>query len=288
MDWQFLLIGYLILGTASYLWRRQLAKTFARANRLVNAFFFVFVLYPIGLTVAAFTHPDLSIGWASFWMLVAGGALFPLVNLLTYRASQDMDAGLFTVISDLIPVVSVASGWLLLNEGLSGRQLIGAGIILAAALLVTIPQFKAHIRSNRTALLCAFAAVILLGLGFVFERYMLTRMDFGAYIVFGWGLQMVWGVIFALPERKSYKILKDPKIRSHLLGYSLSSTFRGLCIVGALYLSGNVSVVMASASFLTVLVVVAAYFILREKDWLLLKLGAAALGVTGLVLINIG
>ena len=287
MTWQLLLICYLMLGTASYLWRRQLAKTFARANRLVNAFFFVVVLYPIGLVVAALTTPDLSIGWASFWMLLIGSVVFPFSNLLAYRANRDMDAGLFTIISDLIPVVSITAGWLLLKEGLTGQQLIGAGIILVAALLVTLPQLKHHMRNNPRALACAIAAVILVGLGFVFERYMLTRMDFGAYIMFGWGLQMVWGVLFALPERKSYKMLFDPNIRSKLWAYSLSCTFRGLCIVGALYLSGNVSVVMASASFLTVLVVVAAYFILKEKEWLWLKLGAATLGVIGLVLINL-
>ncbi len=287
MNWQILLIGYLVFGTASYLWRRQLAQTFAKANRLVNAFFFVAVLYPIGLVVASFTSPNLSIGWASFFMLLIGSALFPFVNLLTYRANRDLDAGLLTIFSDLIPVVSIAAGWLLLNEGLTGQQLVGAAIILLAALLVTLPQLKHHMRNNPRALTCAIVAVILLGLGFVYERYMLTRMGFGAYIVIGWGFQMVWSVLFALPERKSYKILLDPKIRFKLWSYSLSSTFRGLCMVGALYLSSNVSVVMASASFLTVLVVVAAYFILKEKQWLWLKLGAATLGMIGLILINL-
>ncbi len=287
MTWQLLLLGYLVLGTASYLWRRQLAKTFAQANRLVNAFFFVAVLYPIGLIVAALTTPDLSIGWASFWLLVIIGAIFPFANLLIYRANKDLDAGLFTIISDLIPVTAIVFGWLLLDEGLTGQQLLGTGIILLATLLVTLPQLKQHMRHNRIALICAFAAVVMVGVGFVFERYMLTRMDFGAYIVFGWGLQMVWSVLFAWPERKKCKVLLDPKIRGKLLGFSLSSTFRGLCIVGALYLSGNVSVVMASASFLTVLVVVAAYCILKEKEQLWLKLGAASLGVIGLILINL-
>lgn len=288
MTWQILLIGYLVLGTASYLWRRQLAKTFAKANSLVNAFFFVAALYPIGLVVASFTSPDLSIGWASFFMLLIGGALFPFVNLLIYRANKDLDVGLFSILSDLMPVVSITAGWLLLNEGLTGQQLVGAAIILLAALIVTLPQLKHHMRHNSRALACAIVAVILLGLGFVYERYMLTRMDFGAYIVIGWGFQTMWGVLFALPERKSYKILLDPKIRFKLWSYSLTSTFRGLCIVGALYLSGNVSVVMASASFLTVLVVVAAYIILKEKEWLWLKLGAATLGMIGLILINVG
>lgn len=287
MPWQLLLIGYLILGTASYLWRRQLARAFARANRLVNAFFFVAVLYPIGLVVASLTTPDLSIGWASFFLLLIGGAIFPFSNLLTYRANRDIDAGLFTIISDIIPVVSITVGWLLLNEHLVGWQWAGAGIILLSTLLVTIPQLKHHMRHNTRALMFAAVGFTMIGLGFVFERYMLTRMDFGAYLVFGWGFQMLWGVLFALPERKSIGMLRDPKIRVPLLGYSLSCTFRGLCFVGALYLSGNISVVMASASFLTVMVVVAAYFILKEREWLWLKLGSAGLGVIGLLMMNL-
>lgn len=287
MPWQFLLIGYLILGTASYLWRRQLAKTFARANRLVNAFFFVAVLYPVGLFIASLTTPDLSIGWTSFFFLLLGGAIFPFANLLTYRANRDLDAGLFTIISDLIPVVSITGGWLLLNERLVGWEFVGAAIILLSTMLVTIPQLKHHMRHNTRALFCAVAGVTILGLGFVFERYMLTRMDFGAYLVFGWGFQMLWGVLFAWPERKSINLLRDKKIRRPLWGYSISSTFRGLCLVGALYLSGNVSVVMASASFLTVLVVVAAYFILKERDALWIKLAAATFGFAGLLLINL-
>ncbi|HZM64031.1 MAG TPA: EamA family transporter [Candidatus Saccharimonadales bacterium] len=287
MTWQLLLLGYLVLGTVSYLLRRQLAKTFAKANRLVNAFFFVAVLYPIGLLVAAFTTPDLAIGWTSVLLLVIFGAIFPASNLLVYRANRDLDAGLFTIISDLIPVVSITVGWLALHETLSGQQLIGAAIILMATLLVTLPQLKHHMVHNKSALICAIVAVVAIGVGFVFERYLMTRMDFGAYLIFGWGAQMVWGVLLALPERKSYKMLLDPKIRGKLLGFSITSALRGLCIGGALFLSGNVSVVMASASFLTVLVVIAAYCILKEKEWLWLKLGAASLGVAGLLLINL-
>src|SRR5699024_8140419 len=106
--------------------------------------------------------------------------------------------------------------------------------------LVTIPQLKHHMRHSRSALIYAGIAVVLIGLGFVFERYLMTRMDFGAYLIFGWGAQMLWGVLFALPERKSYKILLDPKIKGKLLGFSVTSALRGLCIGGALYLSGNV------------------------------------------------
>lgn len=288
MDWQLLLLGYLVLGTASYLWRRQLAQTFAKANRLVNAFFFVAVLYPIGLLVALLTSPNLAIGWENFLLLLAGGAIFPVANLFAYRANRHLDAGLFSIITDVIPVVSILGGTFLLNETLNGPQWLGAAIIFVAALMVSFSQLRRNRSIDRSsALLDALTAVILIGLGFVFERYMMTRMDFGAYLVFGWGAQMLWAVGAAWPERKSYRVLKDPKIRGKLLGFSLSSALRGLCIAGALFVSGNVSVVMASASFLTILVVVAAYFVLKEHEWLWLKLGAAGLGLAGLLLINL-
>ena len=288
MNWQLLLVAYLILGTATFLWRRQLAKAFAHHNRLVNAFFFVAVLYPIGLVVSLFTSPDLAIGWTSLLLLLLGGSIFPLSNLLAYRANRDIDAGLFTIISNITPVVSIAAASIFLHETLTSKQLIGAAIILLAAIVVTVPQLKHHMIHNRVAMVFALTAVVIIGLGFVFERYMLTRMDFGAYLVFGWGAQMLWSVGLAWRERHSLQsMLRDVQLRVPLLGYSLSATLRGLCFVGAMALSGNASVVAAWISFLTVMVVLAAYFILKESELLWLKLGGASMGVVGLIMLNI-
>lgn len=288
MDWQLLLVAYLILGTSTFLWRRQLAKAFAHHNRLVNAFFFVAVLYPIGLIVALFTSPNLAIGWTSLCLLLLGGGIFPLSNLLAYRANRDIDAGLYTIISNITPVVSIAAASIFLHETLTGKQFIGAAIILVAAILVTLPQLRHHMIHNRGALGYALVSVVIIGLGFVFERYMLTRMDFGAYLVFGWGAQVLWGVGLAWRDRRALKgMLRDVQLRIPLLGYSLSATLRGLCFVGAMALSGNASIVAAWISFLTVMVVLAAYFILKESEWLWLKLGGASIGVVGLLLLNL-
>ncbi len=45
-----------------------------------------------------------------------------------------------TTVTYLIPVVAVAMGYLMLGEGLSGVQLLGAGVVLAAAVLLGLPR----------------------------------------------------------------------------------------------------------------------------------------------------
>ena len=288
MGWQLLLILYLILTTATYLSRRQLAMSFASHNRIVNAFSFVAAVYPVGLIVAAFNSPDLGIGWWNFLLLVIGGAIFPISYLLAYRANKDVDAGLYTIINNIAPVVSIILATLWLNETLTGIQLLGAGIILIATTVVTLPQVGKHLVKNRHALICAFVAVVLIGIGIVYERYMLTRIDFGAYLVYGWGLQTLWIVAFAWNQRHTLKALKKPKMRKPLISYSLSLALRGICFVSALRLSGNASFVVAFVSFMPVLIVLSAFFVLNEHDHLRLKLGGAALGVAGLLLLNLG
>jgi uncharacterized membrane protein len=82
--------------------------------------------------------------------------------------------------------------------------------------------------------------------------------------------------------------LLDKKNFRPILLYCVSNSFKGVCFVGALKVSGNASVVSAFTSFLAVLVVVSAYFILKEKEALVLKLSAAAIGTTGLIILSTG
>lgn len=279
---------FLVLGTAGYLLRRKLAQTLTRHNRLVHGFFFIAVLYPLGLAVGFITAPDLAIGWLNFFILLAGSAVYPVINLLAFRANRDVDAGLSTILYNLSPIVTITAAWLLLHERLDDQQLLGAVIIMTAAFLATLPRLARRSRSNLPGILFALASVVLLGFAIVYERWMLTRMDFGAYLVFGWGAQALWMAVIAWPERKNLKVLGERKNFVPVLVYGLAHAFKGLCFVAALKLSGNAAAVGAFASFMAVLVVLAAYVALKEKEWLWFKLGAAAVGTAGLIILNTG
>jgi drug/metabolite transporter (DMT)-like permease len=286
MTWQLLLTAYLILGTAGYLIRRRLAQTLTKHNRLVNGFFFIAVLYPLGLIVAAFSSPNLSIGWQNIVFLLAGSGIFPLINLLAYRANRDVDAGLYTILNNLTPIITIVAASLLLQEKLNDQQLLGAVVIITSAFVATLPKLQKRSASSSAGMLFALASVSLLGIAIVYERWMLTRIDFGAYLVFGWGAQTLWMLILAWPEKKNIRILRVKKNFLPILGYGVTNALKGLCFVAALKLSGNASVVGAFASFMAVMVVLSAYFILKEREGLLFKVGAALIGTIGLIILN--
>lgn len=288
MTWQVLLAVYLVLNTATYILQRKLGQTLAKHRRLVAGFFFLVVHYPMGLLVAFSLSPHLAIGWANAVLLLVGSWVFPLINILALRASKDVDAGHFTILSNVTPIVTIVAATVLLNEQLNHQQLVGAAVIIASAFIVTLPYLRAHKRSKTSGVTIALIVFLLAGLATVYERWMLTRIDLGAYLVFGWGAQTLWMALTAWPERNSFKILKNKKYFMPIMGYALASSIKGVCFIAALQLSGNASLFSAFASFTAIMVVPAAYILLKEKQWLWLKILAAATGTVGLIILNTG
>lgn len=287
MSWQLLLVCYLVLGTAGYLLQRKLAVTLANYNRVVVGFFFVAVHYPLGLLCAAFSSPHLAIGWTNLALLLAGSGMFPLVTMLSFRANKDVDAGLYANLLNLSPVATIAVAYLLLHETLTNEQMFAAVVIIGSAFLATLPRLRDGRKSSSVGITIALIGIAVSGVSIVFERWMLTRMDFGAYLVYGWGAQTVWMVLLSQPTKKALKVLRKRRTFLPILSYSLTNTLRGLCFVAALKLSGNASVVSVFTSFMTVSVVLAAYVVLKEKKWLWAKIGAAVIGTIGLVILNL-
>ena len=286
MGWQLFLIGYLVLGVNGYILRRKLAHSLAIHNRLVNGFFFLVTLYPTGLIVALFMRPHLAIGWGNVALLLVGSAIFPIANILAYRANNEVDAGLYTILNNIKPLVTITTAWLLLHEKLVGHQLVGAAIVIIASFVITIPNIKHHFRNKNNGILFALISIGMVGIGTTYERFMLTRMDFGAYLVFGWGIQALWMAILAWPDRTHIPLLAKRQNLTAVGIYGLSCSLKGLFFLAALKLSGSASVVSASGSFMAVLVVLVAYITLREKNRMFLKVGVAVAGAIGLILIG--
>lgn len=278
---------YLILGTATYLCRRLLAQHFPDHNRLVNAFLYVIFFCPLGLGVAFVTSPDMAIGWTNFALILVSGAIFPAVALMAYRANRDVDAGVYGIFSNISPIVSIVLASLWLHEELHNNQLLGAAVILLAAIIVTLPYLKKRAIRSKAALFYTLGAVTLFGVGVVYERFMLTRMDLGSYTIYAWFVQAAAAVLIAWPDRKALPQLLNRKSTGILLIFGIATSLRALFFVVALSRTHNASVVSAFASVLPVLVVLAAYVVLKERKWLWLKLGAAVLGIFGLVLLEI-
>lgn len=286
MIWQLFLVGYLILGVVAYLLRRHLAVSLTKHNRLVHGFFYLCVLYPTSLLITLFSDSNLSIGWQNFMFIVAGSVIFPILLMLSYKSSKDLDAGLYTILCDLAPIITIIAATVLLHEGLNGRQLTGASIVIGSAFLATLPQVLNRTIHKTAGIKVALLSILVLGIAVVYERWMLTRMDLGAYFFYGWGAQTLWMVMLAWKDRKNIGILREKKHFWPVLVFALAFTFKSVFFIIALKMSGNASLVIAFASFVSVMVVIAAYYLLRERDHFWYKAGAGVVGAIGLIILN--
>lgn len=286
MIWKLLLGAYLGLHVVTTLLQRRLGRELATHKRLVAGIFFMLVRYPIGLLVAYYNSPQLAIGWTNFFYLLVGSAIFPIITVLALKASKDIDAGRYTILSNIQPIVTIVAATLILNETLNAQQMLGAGIIIASAFLITSPHLLRRGKINATGVTTALLVFLLMGPATVYERWMLSQIGYGAYLVIGWGIQSLWMIIIAWPERKHLRTLPFASHGMAIWSYAVASSIKGVCFVVALKLSGNAALFSAFASFGAILAVPAAYVFLKERDWLWLKIGAAIISSIGLAILT--
>jgi drug/metabolite transporter (DMT)-like permease len=288
MKWQIFVLSYLALSTVAGLLQRQLGKDIPKYNKLVNAFFFLGIHYPLGLIVAALIGFDLDIGWTNLALLFVAGIAFPLTGIWAFRASKDVDAGLFGILQNLNPVITIILAALLLADRLNVQQLSGALLIILSALLASVIIYRHSSISTRFGILLAIVTVSMLGLETAYETWMLKRIGFGTYLVYGWGLQTFWMLVLAWPERKQLNKIINRQYGPSIFWLSLSRSLKGFAFLGALYFSGRASIVSAYTSLLPVMLVGAGYIFLQERSYLRLKVLAAIIAAAGLIVLSLG
>lgn len=288
MTWQFLLICFLILGTVVALLQRRLGQTIPQYNRLVNGFFFIGVHYPLAIVTALIIGFNANIGWDNILILFIAGISFPLTDMLAYRASRNVDAGLFGIISNLGPVITIALAALLLSQELTSQQFVGALIIILSALLVSVVTYSHSAKSTKIGIALALMSVVLWGSGTVFESWILKRIGVGSLLIYGLGFQTFWMAVFAWPQRCHIGAIVNRKYGPKIVALSLAKSIKGIAFVAALFISKSAAIVGAFVGFLPIMIVVAAYIFLREKANLKIKILAALTGLAGLVILSLG
>ncbi len=96
------------------------------------------------------------ITWASIWearytILYAGVMSSGVAYTMQILGQRHTDPTTATLILSLESVFAALSGWLLLNETLSGRELVGCALVFAAVLLAQIPLPQKKIETQASA-----------------------------------------------------------------------------------------------------------------------------------------
>ena len=96
-----------------------------------------------GTLTVLFEHPDWSALWAAKWpLLYAGGLSSGVAYTLQIVGQKYTEPTTATLIMSLESVFAALFGWILIGQGLSGKELIGCAIMFAAILLSQLPERK--------------------------------------------------------------------------------------------------------------------------------------------------
>jgi drug/metabolite transporter (DMT)-like permease len=284
--WQLLILLYFIFGTASYLLRRILAQKLGEHNRLINSVFFLFFLLPATVILFWFFPHNLNIGRLNLFFLLGGSLIWPISNIIAFDGNKKVDVGIFTIISNLSPVFTLLIALPFLHENLTVPQFCGIGLLILSGVLAAASQFnKSSLVSANGVLICLLSALVL-GVATAYERFMLNRVDFGAYLIYGWGAQIGWSCILAHKELKKLPQLFSKAVgaRQTLISWGSTKALGSVTFILALKIS-SASVISAASDFLSVAVIIAAYFYLKERKHIIYKALAVAVGVAGLLFI---
>ena len=282
--WLVFLFLFFILGATNALMRRVLAQKFAEHNMLLNGIFYVFFLVPAGVGLMFIFPPTLHVGAADALWLIGGSLIWPIFNIAAFRANKEVDAGIYTIIANLSPLFTLAVAVPLMGENVSLPQYAGIGLIMISGIIAVAPGIKNN-KLVISGVLFALVSTTLLGLGVAYERFMLSRLDLGTYILYGWGSQVLWMALLAAAEWKYLPAVVKKIGPGTLLAWGSANALKSCCFILTLFLLGSASIMSGATNFISIVIVVAAFFILHERDHIIPKIIATFVGIAGLLLL---
>lgn len=116
--WQLALVGYFIFGASAYLVRRKLMEGGRGSSRIFNLIFWVVFCMPSGWVIGLVLPHQFAIGWENALLLAIGAVFWPLVSLVSFRVSKEVDAGFYALAGNLAPLVTLAIAVSLLHEAI--------------------------------------------------------------------------------------------------------------------------------------------------------------------------
>ena len=282
--WLVLLFLFFILGATNALMRRVLAQKFAEHNVLVNGMFYVFFLVPAGVGLMFIFPPTLHISGGDALWLIGGSLIWPLFNIAAFRANKEVDAGIYTIIANLSPLFTLAIAVPFMSETVSLPQYAGIGLLMFAGMIAVAPGIKNN-QLVISGVLFALLSTGLLGFGVAYERFMLSRLDLGTYILYGWGSQVLWMALLAAAEWKYLPAVVKKIGPGTLLIWGSANALKSCCFILTLFWLGSASIMSGATNFISIVIVVAAFFILHERDHSVPKIIATLVGIAGLLLL---
>lgn len=287
MTWQISMLLVFGFSIAQALWRRIYSQKSELPGRVPPALSYLLGVLPLGIIVGLGTG-NVWVNWSieTVLILAAMASGIGVFTWLAFEASKQLGVTLFQTLFQLHAVTAIVFGWLLLSEGLNGRQVFGAILLIFGAVLAAQSyKTKEKTRFVGSAVFLGALASISLGIGIVAEKSALSHMSLGAYYIIGYAAQVLAVCLIAsreLAKLKWGKVKRSDWWGSGLMG--ILSAMTGFFFIYALNTADNVSLVTVVGTFQMPLIAAAGYLFLKEREigWKLAS--AVAVGFAGLIL----
>lgn len=285
IDWHISLLLFYIFSVSKALSQRHYLRNSELPSSVVASMNFFLGLLPLAIAVGLLLPHRIE--W-SIWLavlLVVDGLAIGLYNKLSFRALKRLPITHYQTLEQSFNVFVILGGWILLNETLSPTQILGAILIIGAAVLSAFAaRRKTQIQSIQpgTVKLVIIAAIVL-SIGLLAEKAALGHMQIGAYFIFGIGSQALFMAMLASRDftRKVRVKITRTDIRNIAI-ISLLSAFSGFLYLYTLNTANNISLIISLGSFVLPLTALASYWLLHERGNQKILWGSIALGVIGI------
>lgn len=272
---------YFSAATAAPIQRRWLAVRKEGGNKIDLSFKVYFIGALPTLIFPFFSPFELHGSYATLILLSAvAGIALTVYSICYYTAQGHVEAGTTSVLSNFYTPVTIVLSTFFLKEKLHGLQILGAIILILAAVIVS----KKH-RTGKVSFDKHFWLMILAGFFlsiFLIANTELMRMTgFTASTILSW-----WAACAGLGILKLFSLGKTTYTRRDLVTTGSFKFLENLSWTILVYVVANLSVVSAVTTFKVVLIFFFAAFFLREREDLGRKVLGSAIAVAGLFLMR--
>lgn len=282
MTWQIFIGISMAADIAGRLIQRTLLKN-QKSDPIVYGILFQLITGMFISIFAVFTGfhiPDISSIWIN---LVLTSVLYGASTIFIYKSLKFTEASIFTVLFSFRAVWIILGGIFVLNEVFLPIQMLGSLLILLSIIIVSWKKEAFRVKRGE---LYAILAAILFGAATVNDAFVLQTLDPTTYLTYGFigpGL-----FIWLLFPQKTKLLVKTVKSKA-VSGISLLSFVYGVSALGYLWaykVGSNLAQIASIYQVSSILTIIFAILLLRERDRIWLKIFAGILSFVGVLLVT--
>lgn len=209
--------------------------------------------------------------------------LYGFGNVFVFKALKNIEASKFTVIFSSRALFTTLASTLLLEEGLTPKQLIGAGFIISGIIIATLKSLKYKFQKSD---LIGVAAGLFFGLANTNDRFLLQSINLYPYLLIVFLLPGVFIMTIYPKTLSKMRVFLEKRLFAKIMILCLIYSASAVTFFAALQMATNSSQVVNINLAGIIVTVILSIIILKERTNIIKKIVGAILAFIGLVLIG--